>query len=474
MGPSSGALRQRCALLTLLLALLGLLPGCATRLPDQAIDHVDPEQGYRLERVLRQAVRNDPETLLLVAFSGGGTRAAAFAYGVLEELRDTPVSIGGRPQRMLDQVDAISSVSGGSFTALAYALYGDKIFETFEQRFLKRDVQGDLLTQVFDPLNWPSLLFTSYNRSDLAARYYDEILFDGATFGDLTRRPGPLVVASATDFSTGARFTFTQATFDLICTDLSTFRLSLAATASSAVPVVFDPVTLRNRGGDCGLRLPDWFMNPGTLAGSDALLLRMRLESMLQLNDGTKRPWLHLVDGGVSDNLGLRAIMDLLQVIRLRKDIRQQLGVEKVSRVALIVVNSLSASPPDWSDSPSGPGIIQTILQAASVPIDRNSTDAIVMMQSMFERWKLEGELGRLDPALLSGPPPPSIEFYPIILNFDGIPDAADRAFFNSLPTSLWLPESTIDRLRAAARSLLRGSADYQRFLKSVGRASPD
>ena len=64
------------------------------------------------------------ELLLILAFSGGGTRAAAFAYGVLEELAATPVVLGGRPRRLLDEVDLISAVSGGSFTAAYYGLYG--------------------------------------------------------------------------------------------------------------------------------------------------------------------------------------------------------------------------------------------------------------------------------------------------------------------------------------------------------------
>src|SRR5215831_15792310 len=142
------------------------------------------------------------------------------------------------------QIDVISSVSGGSFTALAYALYGERLFEVFEPRFLKRNVEQGLITDLINPFNWPALMLGSFTRSDLAARYYDEILFDMATFGDLVGKPGPLVMASSTEFASGYRFTFTQDTFDLICADLSATRLSIAATASSAVPVAFAPVTL--------------------------------------------------------------------------------------------------------------------------------------------------------------------------------------------------------------------------------------
>ena len=260
-----------------------------------------------------------------------------------------------------------------------------------------------------------------------------------------------------------------QSTFDLICTDLSSFRLSLAATASSAVPVVFDPVTLINRGGQCGLALPDWIRRRAEDDNPDALLLRLRIDNLLELQDSAKRPWLHLVDGGVSDNLGLRSLIDLLEVMRLQPNVVESLSLRRVKRVGLIVVNSLSAAPPDWGRSAAAPGIIETILQAASVPIDRNSTDSIVMMYSMLQRWKLESQLEGLDPALVPGTPPPDLAFYPVILSFDGLADAADREFFNTLPTTLTLPESTIDRLRAVGGELLRQSPEFRRFLESFG-----
>src|SRR5262249_18312211 len=158
----------------------------------------------------------------------------------------------GHRRRMLDEVDIVTSVSGGSFTALAYALYGDRLFSEYESRFLKRNVQGELIARAINPFDWPKLFSPGYGRSELAAAYYDDILFDGATFGDLVARPTPVAMPSATDLVTGDRFPFEQDNFNLICSNLTAVRLSRAAAAPSAVPVVLSPVTFNNYGGHCG------------------------------------------------------------------------------------------------------------------------------------------------------------------------------------------------------------------------------
>lgn len=315
----------------------------------------------------------------------------------------------------------------------------------------------------------------SFRRSDLAARYYDEILFDGATFGDLVGKPGPLVVASSTEFSSGYRFTFTQNAFDLICSNLSSTRLALAATASSAVPVAFAPVTLTNWGGTCELPPPQWVEQVGNLSTAEALSLRQRLDQLRTLEDSERRPWLHLVDGGVSDNLGLRAILDLMEVLELREDFRKLLRFRQVRRIAVIVVNSLSTPTPGWDRSPAGPNLIDAILQASSVPIDNNSMDSIILMQMKIERWKLAAEVQSLERQLdqAAGPAPPRIDFYPIVLDFAGIPDPAERAFFLGLPTTLALPAETVDRLRAIGGTLLRASPQFQQFLRAVQGGPP-
>ena len=87
-------------------------------------------------------------------------------------------------------------------------LYGEKLFDQYETRFLKRNVQGKLTARTLNPLNWGALSSTGYGRSELAAQLYDEILFNGATFTDLYRAGGPAIVVSATELATGSRIVF--------------------------------------------------------------------------------------------------------------------------------------------------------------------------------------------------------------------------------------------------------------------------
>ena len=232
------------------------LAGCATRPVNAPIERFDPSTVYSFERQSENP--EDRQNLVVLAFSGGGTRAAAFSYGVLETLRDMELTTrSGRNVRALDEVDVITGISGGSFTALAYGLYGDKLFDDYEQQFLKRNVQGELISRAFNPFNWPALESTGWGRSELAANLYDDILFNGATFADL-KRDGPKIFVGATDLAEGTRIVFNRVTFDALCADLSGIRLSRAAAASSAVPVVLSSITIDNYGGTCGYQLPPW------------------------------------------------------------------------------------------------------------------------------------------------------------------------------------------------------------------------
>ena len=120
-----------CFRLILVIYAVAALTGCAGRAINEPIAQVDLKSGYRPNLMMPKRENNDPHTLFVVSFSGGGTRAAAFSYGVLEELRATEIIVEGRRRRLIGEVDLITGVSGGSFTALAYALYGERLFSEY-------------------------------------------------------------------------------------------------------------------------------------------------------------------------------------------------------------------------------------------------------------------------------------------------------------------------------------------------------
>jgi NTE family protein len=458
-----------------LVALLGLA-GCATRPVNPPITQVDPA-GYTFQT--RQKYFRSPDNLVILAFSGGGTRAAAFSYGVLEFLRRTEVTArDGRKGRLLDAVDVITGVSGGSFTALAYGLYGDKIFVDYEQRFLKRNVQGELLARSINPVYWGDLLSTGWGRSELAANYYDEILFNGATFGDLNRGDGPFILATATDISTGTRVTFQQTIFNLLCSDLNAVRLSRAAAASSAVPVVLSPVTINNYGGTCNFTAPTWVKQFAQSANPPRPAARAirELKEGEALADGVHRPYIHLVDGGVSDNVGMRGVLDALELLEALHDAGLPTPLDHVKRVIVIIVNSLSSPPTNWDESEQGPGTVEVLLKATGVPIDHYSYESVEQLKDMAARWQTARHLRELaqcsrnpDSPVCAAIRVPAAEIYAIDVSFAALKDKAELDYLNLQPTSFVLPAEAVDRLRAAAGTIMLASPEFQRLLKDVG-----
>ncbi len=458
-------------------AALLLLGGCASRPVNPPMTQADPKAGYRFET--RRAQIEDKDTLVILAFSGGGTRAAAFSYGVLEYLRRTEV-VGpkGNRGRLLDQVDIITGVSGGSFTALAYGLYGDKLFADYEKRFLKRDVQGEIISRTFNPGNWGSLWSTGWGRSELAAQLYDEILFDGATFGDLQRGKGPLILASATDISTGSRLVFNQTTFDILCSDLSAVRLSRAAAASSAVPVVLSPVTLNNYGGSCNTKAPEWvglFTDPDNPPRPAARAIRS-IRSLQAYGDGAARPFIHLVDGGVSDNVGMRGVLDSLEVLQALHEAGLKTPLDNAKRIVVFIVNSLSLPPTQWDQSETPPGTVEVLLKAAGTPIDAYSYEATELLKDTAARWRTmrlvrdsAAMASNTDPAVAAAIRAPNPEIYAIDVSFPALKDKAELAFLNRQPTTFVLTDEAVDRLRAAAGTIIAESPEFKRLLKDVG-----
>ena len=444
------------------------LSGCAHYPVNQPLKQVDPQSGYRGRYMGTPG--NSENLLLYLTFSGGGTRAAALSYGVLEELRITEVVIDGKKRRLLDEIDGISSVSGGSFTAGYYGLFGDRIFEEFESKFLKKNIQGALAAGIFwNPVNWFRLYSNSFDRSDLAAEYYDKHVFEGGTFGDIAARKGPMIMMNATEMTHGLRIAFNQDAFDVICSDLSHFPVARAAAASSAVPMLLSPITLRNYAGTCSFKIPERFEEVlrGRSISERQLFLANNIVPFL---DSQKKPYIHLVDGGVADNLGLRTILDR---VLLRGSVWEAIKgtpMENVHKVVIVVVNAETQPDTKWDRSEGMPGIGAMMSAYSSIGIERYNEETIALIKESVKSWADEIKAQRCKEGAGSTAPGScgDIQFYVVEVKFDALKDEAERMYFKRLPTSFKLKPEQVDKLRDVAHRILVNSEEYQRFLNDL------
>ncbi len=392
------------------------------------------------------------EATIFLTFSGGGTRAAALAYGVLLELRDTRVVIDGDAHSLLEYVGVISSVSGGSFTAAYYGLFGDRIFQDYEQRFLRQDVSGALLQRLFYPSRW----FSSTGRTEMAMEYLQQTVFGKATFRDMRARGGPMVLINASDLSSGARISFVQEYFDLLCSNVDSFPVAKAVAASAAVPVVFDPVVVENYDRcdpsdylEALERVKNNASSPQVIETADSL-------KKLVVNKARLR-YLHLVDGGITDNLGLRTFFDVIELYGGMEAFVRTVGRRPSPNSAIIVVNASTDPGYGIATSKKVPTIEQTINAVTDIQLHRYNATTLELMQSSLKRWRKE---------LSETESPRETPLIEVDLRDVGSPE--QQRVVNAIPTSFSLSDEQLRVVIRAGRTLLRSNPTFQEFLRTL------
>jgi predicted acylesterase/phospholipase RssA len=198
-----------------------------------------------------------------LAVSGGGSRAANFGAAIMLELQQ---------RGLLEQVDVISGVSGGTLPAVYYGL-GDKagaFTEPAVRQALGYDFQSSWIRRWFLPQNILRYWLSDFTRSDIMVQVFNNRLYHDATFADL--RPHPKILLNSTIHNDHTRFTFTDERFVALHSVLAAYHVANAVNASSAFPGAFQDVTLQG------------YVEPPL--------------------------YLHLYDGGPIDNLGVQAILE--------------------------------------------------------------------------------------------------------------------------------------------------------------------
>ena len=423
-----------------------LMAGCATygRIDNQPLTSAAARQpGYGMSEAA-SAGRRDDITLVL-AFSGGGSRAAALAYGVLLELRDTRIGANG-DRRLLDEVDAISAVSGGSFTAAYYGLHGDDTFRDFESGFLRRDLTSDVLHRILSPRRW----FTPEGRSDAASTLYDGTIFKGATFADLQRRNGPLIVINASDLEGGIRFAFLQEFFDLLCSDLRSYPLADAVAASSAVPVLFEPVVLQNNSGCTAPHLPQ--------PAEDSPQLQQVVKGLRGYADKQQRHYVHLADGGLTDNLGLRAFQETIDLAGGLRPFLRKIGREPNGHVVVVSVDASGKAAEGLGLERRAPSMLRAVDIMSDVQLHRYNAATLEQMQDSLQRWAKDVST-----------PERKVQPRLVTVALRDVVDESERQRLSRISTNFDLEGGQVDALVAAGRALLRANPEFRGLLDALG-----
>lgn len=453
---------------------------------------IDLTQGYRYTDLTLPRL---DDTFVILTFSGGGTRAAGFAYGVLRAMEQTKMPSG---RTLLDYIDVISSVSGGSFTAMQFGLKGRGGLDELKTRFLDKNIQGMLFNEVFlNPRNWIRLLSPTFHRIDLAQEIYDRELFDNVDFKHLREvqsnggRPRPLIIANSTELEIGSRFEWTQDQFDPICSDLSGVHVARAVAASSAFPGLLSPMAVNSYPTRCQYDMPQWVPN----ARQDEAVNPDRTRSAIELESyvDPKRQFLHVMDGGIVDNIGLRGPLHALTSTDtfVKSDgthtgftIQGDLNPPaKIKKLFFIVVTAEPDSRSVQIDSRQQvPGIFTVINNVINTPMGNVSFDTIdLLLQTLQSK-----DIQQRDPigcqqlaqaqcpnVKIPGGDQPQIGYYKTVVSFPLVSNAELRGRLNQIGTNFDLKPGQLDDLVTAARDVTLNSDDYKRFVADLGGTMP-
>jgi hypothetical protein len=286
------------------------------------------------------------DLLLGVALSGGGSRAALFAEAGLEALAGLRTADG---TSLINKIDHVSSVSGGSLSASYYILKkpgrevpvlnsDGSLSEAYRAFFEQYRTE---LSQDFETsLIWRQLLSFRWINSALAARTLAEILeaklYGKASLGDLAAREKsgdtPGLIINTTLYNNGRRLAMTSLPSDAFQYDFFPdleADLKREGRQMEMTPYIRErwkllwPMTLVDLNADPCAPL---VAGAATASASFAPLIG---PSTLRIGD--KEAYWHVGDGGLYENSGIESLL-LLYL--------KQLQTKRAKRALIIALDS--------------------------------------------------------------------------------------------------------------------------------------
>jgi NTE family protein len=456
-------------------AFAALAAGCTQVIRNDPINQPLTASARQVEAELRPDVDTGYDDMVVaLSFSGGGMRAAAFSYGVLTGFDETRVHSATGSASLLDHLDFLSGVSGGSIPAAYYGLYGRRALGDFKQRFLLANAE-ESLTTTLSLGNIARGLQGGVNDATQFPVWLDAHLFNHATLKDLLARSRPRVWINASDIYNRTAFIFTPVTFSALCSDLTTYPVSLAVAASAAVPVVFAPVVIQNYPGGCPIALPPWVER--VRSDPDAApMIKSYADALERYRSGAIK-YVKLMDGGLVDNYGLAAFT----VTRLAANtpfgpLAPQEAV-KLRRFLFLVIDSGKAPSGDWAQKVPGPSGVDLIMAASDTATGAGAIGSYSAFQDTMDDWQDQliqwrCHLSEEERRRFGAPPGwncRDVKFFIGRVAFEQLgPDRA--AALNAVETRLKLPPDQVEMLIAAGHDAVKNNITFREFLNSLPR----
>jgi predicted acylesterase/phospholipase RssA len=420
---------------------------------------------------------DDGSLVVGLAISGGGTRAAAFGYGVLRGLDEIVVDRYPKRRTAIDDIRMISGTSGGAVPAAYFGLKG-KGYVDLRERFLLQNAEKELHSRI-SPLNLIRVYNGGANDRSTFADWLDRNVFDGKTFSAFHRDNAPIVWINASDIYNGTPFDFTYDTFAALCSDLDQVRLADAVAASAAFPVVFKPlvVSTASTAPKCNYQRPEWLTRAlADPAASVRLKAYARALHTYQNDPGVD--YIKQLDGGLTDNIGVTGFSMERAAAQTAHGPLSAREAVRMRTFVFIVADASIRTEGNWVKTLNGPKLRNMVSAVSNAGIRSSVRDEFDALRLSVEVWRgqliawrcgLPDETVKRYRGTLSGWNCRDVDLVVEDLSFDDFPPA-ERARLNVIETRLKLPAEQVDLLISAGRESIRMNPRLQQAFGEVQR----
>lgn len=420
---------------------------------------------------------DDGSTVIALAFSGGGTRAAAFSYGVLTALDDLVVDELPYRRSMVDNIRMISGTSGGSVLAAYFGLKGRDDYRDFDTRFLYRNAEKSMHTNPLSPVTLARAISGGANDRSSFAHWLDKNLFDNATFKGFRNANTPQVWINASDIFNHSPFLFTYDTFAALCSDLDAVSISDAVAASAAAPVIFTPIVLEARRNRCDYQQPAW-LTRALKKESGSIRLESYAHALQSYHQREDINYVKLLDGGLTDNLGITGFaLERAASTTPHGPLSAEQAV-KLRHLLFVVTDAGQFQTADWARQLHGPTVaplVQTAIRTSMAASVLHELDALIMAMREWRNELVAFRCGLSQSAIkrmrgtLEGWNCRDLEVSVEHLSFADLGEPAATTL-SAVPTRLTLPREQVDQLIAAGRQTVTGSTKIMTALRKIQR----